>query len=58
MRRKLVKSLVYAMREAENVYLERPDFAMKDKIYDIVATIKLTKAENILFYNDCNALGI
>lgn len=58
MRKKLVMALVYAMREAENIYLERPEFVIKGKIYDIVANVKLTKAENILFYNECNALGI
>ena len=58
MRKKLIMSLVYACREAENVYLERPDFVIKGKIYNIVANAKLTKAENILFYNECNALGI
>ena len=58
MRKKLVMALVYAMREAENIYLEKQDSVMKSCIYDIVSNIKLTNAENILFYNECNALGI
>jgi hypothetical protein len=58
MRRKLVMTLVNAMREAENTYLERPDFLNKDCIIDIKEAVKLTKSETKLFENECSALGI
>lgn len=58
MRKKLVMTLVYASREAENVYLERPDFHIKGVIWDIKNACKLTKQEDRLFVDECNALGI
>ena len=58
MRKKLVMTLVYLLREAENVYLERPDFQIKDRLYDVKNACKLTKKEITLFENECNALGI
>lgn len=58
MRKKLVMTLVYALREAENVYYERPDFHIKDTIYDIIKACELTDAERQGFEIECNALGI
>jgi hypothetical protein len=58
MRKKLVWLFVYAMREAENVYLERPDFDVKRHLYSIIEELKFTKAERKMFETECNALGI
>lgn len=58
MRKKLVMTLVYAVREAENVYLERPDFNIKDTIYEVINACKLTKTERNLLEKEVNALGV
>jgi len=58
MRKKLVWLFVYAMRETENVYLERPPLYVKRHLYNIIEELKFTKAERKMFENECNALGI
>jgi len=57
-RTQLVMALVYALREAENIYLETTESTMKECIYNIVEAINFTEKERQLFEFESQSIGI
>jgi hypothetical protein len=58
MRTRLIMTCVYALREAENIYLEKLDATMKQQIYKIINELKFTDKERSLLEYELYNLGV